>query len=199
MRADAQENRQEILATARTMIIEKGPHFSMRSLAAAAGVGIATLLRHFPSKTDLIIAIGAENAAILNDLVEKTLENWDDNPQTALYEFCSTLAKFRISAMAVAMGDSDIVTELYPTAQGKEIINSIYTPLKKIVDKAHETNLIDTSIDHIHFHLGLVTVTRPLALFVQELAPDYQDWLLTTYLTGIRPQNKVNAKNKSVC
>jgi AcrR family transcriptional regulator len=57
LRADARRNREELLEVARQVIREQGVDASLRDIARRAGVGIATLYRHFPTRDDLIAAI----------------------------------------------------------------------------------------------------------------------------------------------
>ncbi len=53
-RSDALYNRQRILDAARSAFAENGIEASMTEIAHRAGVGIATLYRHFPAKEELI-------------------------------------------------------------------------------------------------------------------------------------------------
>ncbi len=53
-RADAARNRELLLATAKTVFGEKGPTASLDEIAKAAGVGIGTLYRHFPTRDALV-------------------------------------------------------------------------------------------------------------------------------------------------
>lgn len=57
MRADAEKNRSQILTVARDVIAEHGAEVSMRDIARRAGVGLATLLRHFPTREALFEAL----------------------------------------------------------------------------------------------------------------------------------------------
>ncbi|EGX99746.1 transcriptional regulator, TetR family [Nitrospirillum viridazoti Y2] len=57
MRADAEKNRSQILNVARDAITEHGADVSMRDIARRAGVGLATLLRHFPTREALFEAL----------------------------------------------------------------------------------------------------------------------------------------------
>jgi len=57
MRADARKNRSQILAVAHDVAAEHGADVSMRDLARRAGVGLATLLRHFPTREALFEAL----------------------------------------------------------------------------------------------------------------------------------------------
>jgi AcrR family transcriptional regulator len=56
-RADGERNRAHVLATARTVFTEKGSGASLEEIARAAGVGIGTLYRHFPTRDALVEAV----------------------------------------------------------------------------------------------------------------------------------------------
>ncbi|MEW1550779.1 TetR/AcrR family transcriptional regulator [Streptomyces tsukubensis] len=53
-RADAQRNRERIVRTARDMFTAIGPEVSFDEIARGAGVGNATLYRHFPDRASLV-------------------------------------------------------------------------------------------------------------------------------------------------
>jgi AcrR family transcriptional regulator len=57
MRADAQKNYSHLLAVARDVVAEQGADASMREIARRADVGLATLLRHFPTREALLEAL----------------------------------------------------------------------------------------------------------------------------------------------
>lgn len=54
MRADARRNRERILQAARDVFEAAGSDAQMDDVAAAAGVGVGTVYRHFPNKEALI-------------------------------------------------------------------------------------------------------------------------------------------------
>ncbi|GAB7188172.1 helix-turn-helix domain-containing protein [Kitasatospora sp. Ki12] len=56
-RADAQRNRDHLLAAAATLVTEQGTQASLRDVARRAGVGLGTLYRHFPTREDLLEAL----------------------------------------------------------------------------------------------------------------------------------------------
>ncbi|GHF50530.1 AcrR family transcriptional regulator [Amycolatopsis bartoniae] len=56
-RADATRNRDQLLAVATRMFAAAGAEPSMRAIAREAGVGIATLYRHFPTRESLVDAV----------------------------------------------------------------------------------------------------------------------------------------------
>ncbi|QKW54363.1 helix-turn-helix transcriptional regulator [Streptomyces buecherae] len=66
-RADAERNRARVLAAARALFTARGQDVQMPEVARAAGVGIGTVYRHFPSRAALIEAAGE---ARHDDIVE---------------------------------------------------------------------------------------------------------------------------------
>lgn len=68
MRSDAKENYQHLLLTARAVVAAEGANASMRDIARKAGVGPATLFRHFPTRDALLDALLRSS---LEELTEK--------------------------------------------------------------------------------------------------------------------------------
>lgn len=56
LRADAQRNRERILAAAEDVFLEQGAGASLEDVAKRAGVGIGTLYRRFPTRDALLAA-----------------------------------------------------------------------------------------------------------------------------------------------
>ncbi|MFE4054344.1 TetR/AcrR family transcriptional regulator [Streptomyces sp. YIM B13518] len=54
VRADARRNRERVLAAARAVFAEHGIDAPMATVARRAGVGVATLYRHFPTRDALV-------------------------------------------------------------------------------------------------------------------------------------------------
>ncbi|GAA0608427.1 TetR/AcrR family transcriptional regulator [Kutzneria viridogrisea] len=65
LRADAQRNRDLIIAAARAIFTEHGPEVPMEDIARAAKVGIGTLYRRFPDRDALIRAVAVDSFARL--------------------------------------------------------------------------------------------------------------------------------------
>ena len=56
-RADARRNEKALLDAAAAVFVTSGVEAPIRDIAAGAGVGTATIYRHFPTRADLIIAV----------------------------------------------------------------------------------------------------------------------------------------------
>jgi AcrR family transcriptional regulator len=67
-RADAQRNRDRLLAAAEAALNAHGVGASLDDIAKAAGVGNATLYRHFPTRAKLIEAVYDQRIRALCDL-----------------------------------------------------------------------------------------------------------------------------------
>ncbi|MFE1763997.1 TetR/AcrR family transcriptional regulator [Streptomyces angustmyceticus] len=121
MRADAKRNRDHLLAVAGTTITEQGIDVSMRDIARRADVGLATLLRHFPTREALLEALlhtsfdeltAKATALEASDAAESALVSWVrdcvawtteyrgvtvlmaaaiEDPESALHASCVTL------------------------------------------------------------------------------------------------------------
>jgi AcrR family transcriptional regulator len=80
LRADAEDNRERILASARTLFADEGLGVPMREIARHAGVGPATLYRRYPTKQALATAAFAEQVRACEAIVEEGLaaaDPWD--------------------------------------------------------------------------------------------------------------------------
>jgi AcrR family transcriptional regulator len=65
LRADATRNRNQLLEVAARVFVSAHAEPSMRAIAREAGVGIATLYRHFPTRESLVDAVYRDQVARL--------------------------------------------------------------------------------------------------------------------------------------
>ncbi|MGC5246405.1 TetR/AcrR family transcriptional regulator [Gordonia sp. DT219] len=70
LRTDARDNRDQILAAARTLFTESGLQVTMRQIARRAAVGPATLYRRFPTKQILIDEAFADELRTCRQIVD---------------------------------------------------------------------------------------------------------------------------------
>jgi AcrR family transcriptional regulator len=84
-RADARRNRAAVLAAAKELFADQGLDAHMPEVAKAAKVGVGTVYRHFPTKSDLIAALVAERFERLADKAREGLEMQD--PWEGIAEF----------------------------------------------------------------------------------------------------------------
>ena len=100
MRADARKNYSHLLAVARDVVTEQGVDASMRDIARRADVGLATLLRHFPTREALFEALLCKN---LDALARKADEfETSKSPDDALVSWFREGVEFTHSYRGVA-------------------------------------------------------------------------------------------------
>ncbi len=85
MRADAQRNREQLLAVAVTAFSRDDPEVTLESIAKDAGVGIGTLYRHFPSREALVDAAYRSELARLCDSVSDLLASMPADQATRVW------------------------------------------------------------------------------------------------------------------
>src|SRR3954471_24383016 len=93
-RADAERNRERILAVARASFGEPGAQVSMAGIARGAGVGMATLYRNFPGRRELLEALYTEEVDAICEAAEMQGEQ---SPGAALTAWLRRFVAFSTS------------------------------------------------------------------------------------------------------
>jgi len=91
-RADAVRNRERVLEAAREVFSAGGADASLEAVARAAGVGIGTLYRHFPTREALFEAVYRREVQHLADLAEQLKQ--EAQPVDALRRWMHSNVKF---------------------------------------------------------------------------------------------------------
>src|SRR5271169_3838730 len=91
-RADAVRNRERVLEAAKTVFSAGGAEASLEAVARAAGVGIGTLYRHFPTREALFEAVYRREVQQLADLAEQLKQQ--AQPIDALRQWMRSNVKF---------------------------------------------------------------------------------------------------------
>ncbi|MDQ0808963.1 AcrR family transcriptional regulator [Streptomyces sp. B3I7] len=109
LRADARRNRERILTTAQEAFAVHGAGASLEEIARRAGVGSATLHRHFPSRRSLLEAVFHDRVEALCAKARQHAQ--ESEPGTALFswlrDFNAYAATCRGLAASLAHGDRE--------------------------------------------------------------------------------------------
>ncbi|MET8280847.1 helix-turn-helix domain-containing protein [Micromonospora sp. NPDC005174] len=121
LRADALRNRERLLQTAVQAFSRPGPEVTLDAIARAAGVGIGTLYRHFPTREALVEAAYRNELARLCDAAPQLLDRLP--PERALREWMSRFTDY----LATKRGMADalrlvIATGANPYAQSRDLL-----------------------------------------------------------------------------
>ena len=85
--ATLNDRRSEIIATARSVLAEKGPGaLTMRHIADLVGIKLASLQYHFPNKAALIEALSADVVAHYEEHLEQVATEHEEDPELYLAE-----------------------------------------------------------------------------------------------------------------
>jgi AcrR family transcriptional regulator len=91
-RADAVRNRERVLEAAKAVFSAGGAEASLEAVARAAGVGIGTLYRHFPTREALFEAVYRREVQHLADLAEQLKQ--EAKPLDALRHWMRSNVRF---------------------------------------------------------------------------------------------------------
>jgi AcrR family transcriptional regulator len=85
LRADAQRNREKLLAAAADVFATEGTDVSLERIAKRAGVGIGTLYRHFPTRDALVEAVYRNEVALVCRAADELLADHEPGDALALW------------------------------------------------------------------------------------------------------------------
>ncbi|WP_063783093.1 TetR/AcrR family transcriptional regulator [Streptomyces sp. XY431] len=112
LRLDARRNRDLLLATARDLFARHGLDVPLDQIAKEAGVGNATLYRHFPTRHALVGEVFANAANLLAEAAEEALATED--AWSAIEGYFERI----LELVAADRGINDLVTRAVPTVPG---------------------------------------------------------------------------------
>ncbi|GGS65915.1 TetR/AcrR family transcriptional regulator [Nonomuraea spiralis] len=100
-RADARRNEENLLRAAAAVFVASGVEAPIRDIAAEAGVGTATIYRHFPTRADLVIAVYRHQVESCAEAGPALLES-SASPYAALREWIGLFVDFLVTKHGLA-------------------------------------------------------------------------------------------------
>jgi AcrR family transcriptional regulator len=100
-RADARRNEKTLLDAAAAIFVASGVEAPIRDIAAKAGVGTATIYRHFPTRADLIVAVYRHQVEALARVGPDLLAA-SATPYDALRQWVSQFVDFLVTKRGLA-------------------------------------------------------------------------------------------------
>ncbi|SDO08153.1 TetR/AcrR family transcriptional regulator [Lentzea jiangxiensis] len=100
-RADARRNAGSVLEAAAAVFVTSGVNASIREIAARAGVGTATIYRHYPTRADLIVAVYRSQVEALSEAGPALLAA-EASPHRALTRWIDQFVGFVVTKQGLA-------------------------------------------------------------------------------------------------
>jgi AcrR family transcriptional regulator len=183
LRADAERNRQRLLAAAKELFRTRGLHVTLDDVARHAGVGTGTAYRRFPNKDALIDALMADRIAEIGEIAKECLEEPD--PWEGLTGFFER-------SLALQAADRGLKEVLFSPGRGRarsnEARSKIGPVVTKLVARAHEAGVVRS--DMATTDVGVINFMLNMAVDLgREIEPDLYKRYLAIVLDGLRPRD----------
>jgi len=180
-RADAQRNRERILAAAAEVFATRGTNVPTEEIARAAGVGNGTLFRHFPTKADLLEAVLVNRLRGLVTEAEELAQA--DDPGAALFAFFARIVEqsHTKNTFAAALTEVGVDVGTATAEVGKELREAFDLLLRR----AQQAGAVRPDLraeDLISLVVGASHAVEHIAA-----DPQAQQRVITVILDGLRP------------
>ncbi|MGP4000749.1 TetR/AcrR family transcriptional regulator [Streptomyces sp. 8N706] len=157
LRADALRNRERIIAAAREMFVEYGADVPLDEVARRAGVGNATLYRHFPDRGELIHRVTLYVVSRIADEAEAALAEEPDAFE-ALRRFVHAAADERIGALCPLLSDG--IDPDHP--EHLEARQRLERDIEALMERARRSGRLRGDIAVGDLMVAITQLTRPL-------------------------------------
>ncbi|HJP73252.1 MAG TPA: TetR family transcriptional regulator [Pseudonocardiaceae bacterium] len=175
-RADAQRNRDLLLAAAKDVFTERGVDAPLDDIARRAGVGNATMYRHFPTRSDLIVAVYADEVAELCARGERLATS--HGPREALFAWLADFIAHVTSKKELALAIVDDRTEARSTLFGQWHA-AMHSTASALLTRAQQAAEVRADLDVTE----LLSLANGIAL--SGAPPSRLDRLLTLIREGV--------------
>jgi AcrR family transcriptional regulator len=151
-RADARRNEETLLDAAAAVFVASGVEAPIRDIAAKAGVGTATIYRHFPTRADLIVAVYRHQVEALAEAGPTLLAN-AETPYAALERWIDLFADFVVTKQglaAVLQSDDPCFDPLHAY-----FLDRLVPVCTRLLDAAAESGEIRSDVDPYELMRGV--------------------------------------------
>jgi AcrR family transcriptional regulator len=183
MRADARDNRARILDAADEVFGVRGAAGSTEDVAKLAGVGIATVFRHFPTKQDLVRAVLTAKLERLRDRARELAASPD--PGGAFFSFFTEVvdgAARKLTIIEALTGDDDDQTD-GPLAQAGD---EMRLAIGELLEQAQKADAVRRDAQFPEVYALIVGTSRATARL--RLAEPVEQRMLALVFDGLRPR-----------
>jgi len=159
-RADAERNYARILAVAEEQVAAHGVNASLEQIARIAGVGSATVRRHFPTRRELLEAVSRERIEALGTRARQLIDSED--PRNALIEWLNEVVAYSVAArgLAAVLAPDDTAPDPAHVNSCSGILDDAATPLLQRAARAGAVPASVTLSDLLMLIAGIAMATE---------------------------------------
>ena len=179
MRADAQRNYSRIVNAASEAIARDGADASLEAIARSAGVGSATLHRHFPSRWSLLEAVFRDRVHGLYSRAEELRAAPD--ARDALTTWLREVAAYSTTTRGLAASLLNT-----PPEESETCAATLITAGEPLRSRAVDEGSVRADVAMA----DLLTLVNAISLAAQQAGADEAERLVTLALEGILPQGR---------
>ncbi|WP_199523574.1 TetR/AcrR family transcriptional regulator [Micromonospora craterilacus] len=141
LRADSARVRARMLRAARERLAAGDLELPMNAIAKAAGVGVGTVYRHFPSRQALLEALAAERFALLVDVAERAAVGPDVAAELARLLRAALEHQRADPALAAVLAEPDAARP-----ETRELGEALTAAVERLLERARATGVIRPEI-----------------------------------------------------
>ncbi|MFF0435145.1 TetR/AcrR family transcriptional regulator [Streptomyces sp. NPDC004327] len=182
LRADAQRNREKILAAARALFREQGTAVALDDIARRAGVGPGTLYRRFPDRDALVRQVVVDGFEICLAAVEAARAEPAD-PTGALERLFRRVLEQRDRLVLPLLG-GPVVRD--PRVQ--ELQHAIRDAVEDVLATARAAGAVRDDITPEDLITAAAMACRPMPHLPDEVTAALAARHVAVYLHGLRPE-----------
>lgn len=183
LRADAQRNRERLLAAASEAFADVGLDVPLDEIAKRANLGNATLYRHFPTRDDLVTAVLMARLAENVARAERGLENED--PWTGF-------AEYLLETCREQGADADSIAVAHPSRELEALRKRANKVLSELIRRAQASGQLRADFTPMDVVLLLLAAAGILRR-TRTTAPAMAERFLAFALDGLRAEGSTPA------
>ena len=181
-RVDAQANRGRILDVAEEVFGAGGESASTEEVARLAGVGIATVFRHFPTKAALLLAVLVRRFDRLREQAETLLDTAD--PGAAFFDFFRHLVAD--AATKIAIGDALLAAGGDGDGEAARASAGLRRAVGALLERAQQAGEVRDDVELPEVYALLVATARTAAH--PDLEAEVSARVLAVVIDGLAPR-----------
>jgi AcrR family transcriptional regulator len=180
-RADARSNRARILDAAEEVFGRGGESASTEEVARLAGVGIATVFRHFPAKADLLDEVLARRFERLRERAERLAASADPGP--ALFGMFTEMVSDAPSKIAIAEALVEAGGQVEAESRAEQASGELSRAVGVLLRRAQAAGAVRPDVELPELYALLIGMSRAAAY--AQLDPDVRARALGVVFDGL--------------